>query len=335
MHNTCIIILTKSTVMKQLNGNNAQMNATWRHENIVPKPKTTRKPVWCDNNAIVIIAPRILGSLISLTYVMAGVSFSPIQNPISVKPTQINGNDWAKPKLIHVTVNGIVKMSNVLRRPIRSLSGPLSNAPIGCAIYENVANHDVCAPVTRTISSGFNCAARPSNDGMTIAENAVNSPKLKMIKFFAVAAKNCVFAEHKTQSHKNETDDSTHLPMKMRRKRENEKLFARKKKRIRLTCGKMRRKVLISWFAQLFDMVFGVGLSTLCIFCIRHNQSNQLTLCALFFSFCSNQHIYYTRSKFDRSSVVRKFNSLVGCFVWLLLLSDNSKLIFKFFYLPS
>lgn len=133
--------LTKSTVTKQLNGNSAQMSATWRHENSIPKPKTTRKPAWCDSNAIVIIAPRILGSLISLTYVMAGVSFSPIQNPINVKPTQINGNDCANPSTIHVIVNGMVSSSNVLRRPIRSLSGPLSNAPIGCAMYAQVAEN--------------------------------------------------------------------------------------------------------------------------------------------------------------------------------------------------
>lgn len=50
-------------------------------------------------------------------------------------------------------------------------------------------NHDVCAPVTRTVSSGFKSVARPSNDGITIALNAVNSPKLKIMKFFAVAAK--------------------------------------------------------------------------------------------------------------------------------------------------
>lgn len=167
------------------------MSATWRQENNIPKPKTTRKPAWCDSSAIVIIAPRILGSEISETYVMAGVSFNPIQNPISVKPMQISGNDWAKPKTIHVIVSGMVSISNVFRRPMRSLSGPLSNAPIGWAIYAHVANHDVCAPSIRTVSSGFNSDAKPINEGITIAEKAVNSPKLNMMKFFAVAAKIC------------------------------------------------------------------------------------------------------------------------------------------------
>lgn len=56
-------LVTKSTANRQLSGNRAQMNATFRHGNTSPQPNTIKIPKLYDNNAIVLIIPRILGSL--------------------------------------------------------------------------------------------------------------------------------------------------------------------------------------------------------------------------------------------------------------------------------
>lgn len=128
---------------------------------------------------------------------------------------QINGNDCAKPSIIHANVSGIDATKIILRRPNLSQTGPLNTAPIGCVMYAHVAsmistnfsiliwsffflrnvvienspNHDVWAAVICTVSSGFKSPLIPSNDGITIDGNAANSPKLKIMKFFALAAK--------------------------------------------------------------------------------------------------------------------------------------------------
>lgn len=53
----------------------------------------------------------------------------------------------------------------------------------------NLQSHDVCTAVTETVSSGFNSEHTPINAGITIDGNAPNSPKLKIIKFFAEVAR--------------------------------------------------------------------------------------------------------------------------------------------------
>lgn len=53
----------------------------------------------------------------------------------------------------------------------------------------NLHNHDVWTAVTETVSFGFNSEHTPIKAGITIDGNAPNSPKLKIIKFFADVAK--------------------------------------------------------------------------------------------------------------------------------------------------
>lgn len=126
-----------------------------------------------------------------------------------------------------------------------------------------------------TVSSGFNSVARPINDGITIAENAVNSPKLKMMKFFAVAAKICLGDEWAEKQNKKCVTIwrrkllracykiyavlsvyfayEIRIVMVIRRKIVNltwiHHVFLNLKPNL-LTCGKMRRNVLISWISQ-------------------------------------------------------------------------------------
>lgn len=91
------------------------------------------------NKPAVDSAPRMLGSLISLTNVKVGDSFSPIQNPITANPVQINGNDCENPRRIQASVNGTVETKIILRRPNLSQMGPLITAPIGWVMYAHVA----------------------------------------------------------------------------------------------------------------------------------------------------------------------------------------------------
>lgn len=75
-------------------------------------------------------------------YVTDGASFKPKLNPRIVNIKQMTGNEWLNPSTIQPMVNGIFKSIIVRRRPMRSLIGPLSKLPIGCAKCENVAeNH--------------------------------------------------------------------------------------------------------------------------------------------------------------------------------------------------
>lgn len=142
---------------------------------------------------------------------MLGDSLRPMQNPITANPIQMTENDRAKPNRIQVIVSGIVTSKIAFRRPILSHTGPLNNDPIGCAMWAKLAKYDVWAAVTRRVSSGFISVQTPISDGMTIDLNigenttkfnvesnhsnsitygkAANSPKLKMIRFFAVVAK--------------------------------------------------------------------------------------------------------------------------------------------------
>lgn len=164
--------------------------------------------------------------LISLTYVIDGASLTPIQNPSKVNPNETTTKDCAKPSIIQATINGALTNMIALRRPIRSQIGPLTNDPIGCATWAKLAfwfenendrkyinrnndqlleltellnlersnsnhshNQDDSAAVIWSVSSGFNFLFNPINDGITMDGNAVNSPKLKMIRFFAAVAK--------------------------------------------------------------------------------------------------------------------------------------------------
>lgn len=68
MFQKCQIIRTKRIASKQLNGNKAQTNATWRQDKVNPRLNTMKIPKLYDITAIVDITPRTLGSLISLTY---------------------------------------------------------------------------------------------------------------------------------------------------------------------------------------------------------------------------------------------------------------------------
>lgn len=54
---------------------------------------------------------------------------------------------------------------------------------------DRLHNQDVCTAVTETVSSGFKSEQTPISEGMTMLGNAPNSPKLKIIKFFADVAK--------------------------------------------------------------------------------------------------------------------------------------------------
>lgn len=56
-----------------------------------------------------------------------------------------------------------------------------------------VQSQDVWAAVICIVSSGFNSELVPTNALITMAENAVNSPKFKAKKFFAIAPK--IFSE--------------------------------------------------------------------------------------------------------------------------------------------
>lgn len=76
-------------------------------------------------------------------YVTLGASFNPKLNPKMVNIKQINGNEWLNPSVIQPIANGIFSSKIVFRLPIRSLIGPLSKLPIGCAKCENVAEIEV------------------------------------------------------------------------------------------------------------------------------------------------------------------------------------------------
>lgn len=55
----------------------------------------------------------------------------------------------------------------------------------------NSPNHDACAAVMCNVSSGFNSELIPVNDGITIAVNASEKPRLMYNKFRAKLAINC------------------------------------------------------------------------------------------------------------------------------------------------
>lgn len=113
-----------------------------------------------------------------------------------------------------------------LRRPILSHSGPLNKLPIGCAtcaklavkqqidrlniihfkwksssdqkyslnlVFNSLHSQEVSAAEIRRFSPGFKSWHTPINDGITIDGNAPNSPKLKIIKFFAHVARICEY----------------------------------------------------------------------------------------------------------------------------------------------
>lgn len=67
------------------------------------------------------------------TYVIDGVSFSPIHSPSIRNPAQMIGNDCENPSIIHEIRSGTLTTINDFRRPILSQTGPLSKLPIGCA----------------------------------------------------------------------------------------------------------------------------------------------------------------------------------------------------------
>lgn len=149
------------------------------------------------------------------TYVAAGASLIPMQNPITAKQMQIIENDCANPSNSHVNASGMVSINRVVRRPNLSQTMPLSKLPIGWTINEQRAkkncrnlkrvskkkypkkkkkdwllqSQDDWAAVICIVSSGFDFELIPTNALITIAENAVNSPKFKMNKFFAIAPK--------------------------------------------------------------------------------------------------------------------------------------------------
>lgn len=142
-------------------------------------------------------------------YVTDGASFNPKLNPKMVNIKQMIGNEWLKPRTIQPIVSGNCNNIMVFRRPIRSLIGPLSKLPIGCAKCEKVAeksryryskvidfffenyihNQDACEAEIDIVSSGFSSLLSPVNEGMTSAEKPRNSPILTIMRLFAIVPK--------------------------------------------------------------------------------------------------------------------------------------------------
>lgn len=83
--------------------------------------------------------PSELAHLISLTYVIDGVSFKPIHSPSTMNPKQMIGNDCENPSIIQEIKSGTLTNMNDFRRPILSQTGPLSKLPIGCATCAKLA----------------------------------------------------------------------------------------------------------------------------------------------------------------------------------------------------
>jgi hypothetical protein len=75
--------------------------------------------------------PLSLGSAISPRSTMAGAAESPVAMPVKDRPKRSTAYDSEKDMHSQPAIPGKMLASKVVRRPIRSMIGPVSNEPIG------------------------------------------------------------------------------------------------------------------------------------------------------------------------------------------------------------